>query len=98
MSTYPKKNITRRDFLKISGLGLTSMAVGTHHTRDVERQRLIQKYGPATRIPALEFHGDNYYFWGGAYCMNPQTFKYLMTWVQTEYQVHLIHLKMESDY
>jgi peptidoglycan/xylan/chitin deacetylase (PgdA/CDA1 family) len=80
MSMHPEKKITRRDFLKITGLGLTSMAVNTHLTRDFERQRLIKKFGPATRIPALEFHGDNYYMYGGAYCMNPVTFKDLMTW------------------
>ncbi|MFC2064122.1 polysaccharide deacetylase family protein [Chloroflexota bacterium] len=80
MPVHPDNKITRRDFFRIASLGLTSMAVGTHNTRDFERQRLIQKYGPATRIPALEFHGDNYYFFGGAYCMNPVTFKYLMTW------------------
>ena len=80
MPTYPENKINRRDFLKIAGLGFTSIAVGTHQTRDIDRRRLIQKYGPATRIPALEFHGDNYYFYGGAYCMNPVTFKNLMTW------------------
>ncbi|MFC2028395.1 polysaccharide deacetylase family protein [Chloroflexota bacterium] len=77
---HSKNEITRRDFLRISSLGLASLAVGTQLTRDIERQRLIQKYGPATRIPALEFHGDNYFFFGGAYSMNPKTFKSLMTW------------------
>jgi peptidoglycan/xylan/chitin deacetylase (PgdA/CDA1 family) len=77
-----KSALNRRDFLKISGLMLGALALGEPLTRATERARLVHKYGPATRIPALEFHGDNYYFFDGAYCMNPSTFKYLMTWLQ----------------
>jgi len=80
MSIQSDKKINRRDFFKITGLGLASLAIGKQLPREVERERLIQKYGVATRIPAFEFHGDNYYFYGGAYCMNPNTFKSLMTW------------------
>jgi len=80
MSPNSDKKINRRDFFKITGLGLASLVVGHKLPRDVERQRLIQKYGVATSIPAFEFHGDNYFFFGGGYCMNPNTFKYLMTW------------------
>ncbi|HKZ44045.1 MAG TPA: polysaccharide deacetylase family protein [Anaerolineales bacterium] len=80
MSSQADNKINRRDFLKISGLGLASLAIGHKLPREIERERLIQKYGPAASIPAFEFHGDNYYFFGGAYCMNPDTFKTLMSW------------------
>jgi peptidoglycan/xylan/chitin deacetylase (PgdA/CDA1 family) len=82
MSSQPENYINRRDFLKISGLAAASLAIGDSIPRTTERLRLIRKYGPATRVPALEFHGDNYYFYDGAYCMNPPTFKYLMTLLQ----------------
>jgi len=82
MSVQPDNSISRRNFLKISGLAAASLAIGNAISRTTERLRLIRKYGPATRIPALEFHGDNYYFYDGAYCMNPPTFKYLMTLLQ----------------
>jgi peptidoglycan/xylan/chitin deacetylase (PgdA/CDA1 family) len=75
-------HLSRRDFLKVSGLVLGALALGNPITRTTERLRLVRKYGHATRIPALEFHGDNYYFFDGAYCMNPSTFKYLMSWLQ----------------
>ena len=74
--------LTRRDFLKLSGLMMGALVLGDPITRSTERMRLVREYGPATRIPAFEFHGDNYYFYNGAYCMNPPTFKYLMTWLQ----------------
>lgn len=61
---------------------LGALAVGNPMARVTERLRLVQKYGPASRIPALEFHGDNYSFFGGAYSMNPTTFKSLMTWLK----------------
>jgi peptidoglycan/xylan/chitin deacetylase (PgdA/CDA1 family) len=77
-----KSVLSRRDFLKVTGLTLGSLVFSKIATRITDRLRLIQKYGPATRLPALEFHGDNYYFYNGAYCMNPVTFKYLMTWFQ----------------
>jgi len=82
MSSKPDNSISRRDFLKVSGLVLGSLAISNSILRTTERLRLIKKYGPATRVPALEFHGDNYYFYDGAYCMNPSTFKYLMTLLQ----------------
>lgn len=34
----------------------------------------IAKYGPAKRILTLEFHGDDYSMYGGAYSMMPETF------------------------
>lgn len=82
MSHLPDNSFSRRDFLKVAGLALGSLALGNSIPRSTERLRLIRKYGPATRIPALEFHGDNYYFYDGAYCMNPPTFKYLMELLQ----------------
>jgi peptidoglycan/xylan/chitin deacetylase (PgdA/CDA1 family) len=51
-------------------------------TRNILRQTLIDKYGPATRILPLEFHGDYYYMEEGAYNMNPETFTWLMEWFQ----------------
>jgi peptidoglycan/xylan/chitin deacetylase (PgdA/CDA1 family) len=74
--------LSRRDFLKLSGLMLGALAVGDPISRNTERLYRIQKYGPASRIPALEFHGDNYFFYNGAYCMDPRTFLYLMAWLQ----------------
>jgi peptidoglycan/xylan/chitin deacetylase (PgdA/CDA1 family) len=82
MSSQDKNKLSRRDFLKVSGLAIGSFALGTSIPRTTERLRLVKKYGPATRIPALEFHGDNYYFYDGAYSMNPPTFKYLMEMLQ----------------
>jgi peptidoglycan/xylan/chitin deacetylase (PgdA/CDA1 family) len=73
---------TRRDFLKVAGLAMGTLSLGHSISRSAARLRLIRKYGPATRIPAFEFHGDNYYMYDGAYCMNPATFKFLMTWLQ----------------
>lgn len=34
----------------------------------------IADYGPAKRIVTLEFHGDNYSMYGGAYSMTPDSF------------------------
>jgi len=34
----------------------------------------INKFGPAERIMALEFHGNDYWMYDGAYSMNPETF------------------------
>ncbi|HCC78164.1 MAG: hypothetical protein A2X25_04835 [Chloroflexi bacterium GWB2_49_20] len=82
MPVQPKAFLSRRDFLKVSGLAMGTLALGHSISRTTDRLRLIKKFGPATRIPAFEFHGDNYYFYDGAYCMNPATFKYLMTWLQ----------------
>src|SRR5665648_442917 len=82
MSSRPSNTINRRDFLKVAGLAIGSLAIGSSIPRTAERLRLIKKYGLATRVPALEFHGDNYYFYDGAYCMNPPTFKYLMSLLQ----------------
>jgi len=50
--------------------------------RDQRRFSLIQKYGTATRALPLEFHGDLYWFFNGAYSMDPTTFTWLMTWFQ----------------
>ena len=82
MTSQPDNSISRGDFLKVSGLAVAGLALGNSIPRTTDRLRLIKKYGPATRIPALEFHGDNYFFYDGAYCMNPPTFKYLMTMLQ----------------
>jgi len=79
MSSLPSNTINRHDFLKVTGLAIGSLVIGSSIPRTADRLRLIKKYGRATRVPALEFHGDNYYFYDGAYCMNPPTFKYLMT-------------------
>ena len=78
----PDGLISRRDFLKLSGLMLGALATGDPISRQSERLYLIKKYGPANRVPALEFHGDNYFFYNGAYCMDPRTFVYLMSWLQ----------------
>lgn len=82
MFAQPEKSISRRDFIKVSGLAIASLAIGNSISRTTDRLRLIKKYGSATRVPALEFHGDNYYFFDGAYCMNPSTFRYLMQLLQ----------------
>lgn len=50
--------------------------------RDRQRISLIQKYGTATKALPLEFHGDHYWFFDGAYSMDPATFVWLMTWFQ----------------
>jgi peptidoglycan/xylan/chitin deacetylase (PgdA/CDA1 family) len=82
VSAKPNTSFSRRDFLKVSGLALGTLALGQSISRSTERLRLVKKYGPATSIPAFEFHGDNYFMYDGAYSMNPITFKYLMTWLQ----------------
>jgi peptidoglycan/xylan/chitin deacetylase (PgdA/CDA1 family) len=51
-------------------------------TRNVVRQDLIEKYGPATRLLPLEFHGDYYYMDDGKFNMDPETFTWLMEWFQ----------------
>jgi len=43
---------------------------------------LVEKYGPATKALPLEFHGDLYWFFDGAYSMDPKTFTWLMQWFQ----------------
>lgn len=50
--------------------------------RQLARFKRIKIQGAASRIPALEFHGDSYTLAGGAYSMNPETFLYLMEWFQ----------------
>jgi peptidoglycan/xylan/chitin deacetylase (PgdA/CDA1 family) len=82
MSSQHDHSISRGEFLKLTGLAFAGLTLGSQVPRTIERQRLVRKYGPATRVPALEFHGDNYYFFDGAYCMNPPTFKYLMELLQ----------------
>lgn len=74
--------LNRRDFLKLSSLAFSSLLLGAPTSRTTDRLRLIQKYGVATRIPAFEFHGDNYFMYDGAYCMNPDTFRVIMNWLQ----------------
>jgi hypothetical protein len=41
-----------------------------------------EKYGPARRVLVLEYHGDNYYMYGGSYSLTPESFvgqmEYLM--------------------
>jgi peptidoglycan/xylan/chitin deacetylase (PgdA/CDA1 family) len=51
-------------------------------TRNVVRQALIEKYGPASRLLPLEFHGDYYYMDDGKFSMDPETFAGLMEWFQ----------------
>ncbi len=48
--------------------------------RELERLQRIEKYGVATKILSLEFHGDNYNMYDGAYTMNPNTFEWMMNW------------------
>ncbi len=50
--------------------------------RDQARLRLIEKYGVATKALPLEFHGDYYWMFDGAYSMNPETFQWMMGWFQ----------------
>ena len=53
----------------------------------IERvQSLVAKYGKAKYITALEYHGDSYTMYEGAYCMDPATFKaQVETLMQQEY-------------
>jgi len=53
------------------------------------RQYLIEKYGFAKTIPALEYHGNKYSMYGDAYNMNPGTFEKQMTWFQ-ENEYHAV--------
>jgi hypothetical protein len=46
------------------------------------RLSLIDKYGPASKALPLEFHGDHYWFFDGAYSMAPEGFVAMMTWFQ----------------
>ena len=52
----------------------------------------IDSYGPAERITTLEYHGNNYNMYDGAYSMNPETFysqiEYLM---KNDYHFVTIH-------
>jgi hypothetical protein len=48
--------------------------------REARRLALIEKYGTATKALPLEFHGDLYWFYDGAYSMNPETFTWMMEW------------------
>ncbi len=41
----------------------------------------IDTYGPAKRILALEYHGDDYSFFGGSYSMTPEQFEEQMTYL-----------------
>jgi len=50
--------------------------------RDRRRISLIEQYGTATKALPLEFHGDLYWFFDGAYSMDPPTFTWLMDWFQ----------------
>ncbi|MGD8813885.1 MAG: polysaccharide deacetylase family protein [Anaerolineales bacterium] len=50
--------------------------------RALARSKRIKVQGVATRAMALEFHGDHYYMYSGAYCMDPETFVYLMEWLR----------------
>jgi peptidoglycan/xylan/chitin deacetylase (PgdA/CDA1 family) len=50
--------------------------------RKQARQKLIDKYGPASKALPLEFHGDHYWFFDGGYSMNPEGFVEIMTWFQ----------------
>lgn len=74
--------LSRRDFLKVSALAAGSLFLKARSATEPGLIDRVLKYGVAGRIPALEFHGDNYYMYNGAYCMNPATFKFLMEWLQ----------------
>jgi hypothetical protein len=50
--------------------------------RDQRRLALIEQYGTATKALPLEFHGDHYWFYDGAYSMDPPTFVWMMEWFQ----------------
>jgi peptidoglycan/xylan/chitin deacetylase (PgdA/CDA1 family) len=50
--------------------------------RERQRLSLIAKYGPASKALPLEFHGDLYWFFDGAYSMDTLTFTWLMEWFQ----------------
>lgn len=50
--------------------------------RSQARLSLIDKYGPASRALPLEFHGDRYWFFDGAYSMNSEAFVAIMEWFQ----------------
>jgi peptidoglycan/xylan/chitin deacetylase (PgdA/CDA1 family) len=41
----------------------------------------IEKYGPANRILSLEYHGDNYFMYDGAYSMTPEQFEIQMRYL-----------------
>ncbi len=46
----------------------------------------IDKYGPAKRVIAFEFHGDDYSMYGGAYSMMPEKFEGQMRYLlENEY-------------
>jgi hypothetical protein len=49
-------------------------------SREQRRQALIEKFGTATKALPLEFHGDHYWFYDGAYSMDPETFVWMMEW------------------
>jgi len=82
MTGLSRLSFSRRDFLKVSALAAGSLFLKSHPAGNPDLLERVQKYGIAGRIPALEFHGDNYYMYNGAYCMNPATFKLLMEWLQ----------------
>ena len=59
--------------------------IDTHPIADrraLARSKRIKDQGIASRAMALEFHGDHYYMYSGAYCMDPETFVYLMEWLR----------------
>jgi peptidoglycan/xylan/chitin deacetylase (PgdA/CDA1 family) len=60
--------------------GRTLEPLSAHEKREIARYKRIKMQGPATRAPALEFHGDSYTLAGGRYSMVPETFEYLMAW------------------
>ncbi|HAY83756.1 MAG TPA: hypothetical protein DCY42_02215 [Chloroflexi bacterium] len=67
----------------IDGVSLTATAAeAALSPRDRLRLSLIEKYGSATRALPLEFHGDLYWFFDGAYSMDTTTFTWLMSWFQ----------------
>lgn len=48
--------------------------------RDQQRLALIEQYGTTSKALPLEFHGDRYWFYDGAYSMNHETFVWMMEW------------------
>ena len=80
-----RKQMSRRDFLKFASL-LTGYTFAKSYnlvgSRNIDRLTQIERQGAATKVPAFEFHGDNYSFYNGSYSMTPETFIDLMTWFQ----------------
>jgi hypothetical protein len=58
-----------------------------HH--EAERQTYLEEQGAALSIPALEYHSDLYWMYGGALEMSPKAFESQMAWFH-ENHVHSV--------